>query len=334
MRELTYLLPIRRSTFNPTEIAEIRDYVETLRPAVGEILIVDGSPREVFQAHASVWGPVARHVRADNRYGYLNGKVNGIHTGLAVSEYDKTVVADDDIRFTPGDIARMDEALDRWEVVRPQNYLGFAPAAPHQLPWWALLEAGRMLMNRGWLKTGDYPGTCGFRKSTFRRVGPYDGDVLFDNEEIIRHFASSGASVFYATDFFILKRPPTLKKWWEQRPRQAYEDFVMRFKTALSLVLIPSLILSLAIGHPAVFAAILLTMAALSWIIAARGRRGRAADFFSRSAVLAAPVWVLERAASVWVAVYWRLLHGGYPFGDKVLSKGTGRDWLAGGRST
>ena len=72
-----------------------------------------------------------------------------------------------------------------------------------------------------------------------RRVGPYDGDVLFDNEEIVRHFALNGAEINYALDFFILKRPPVFQKWMEQRPRQAYEDFVMRAKTLLFIWLLP-----------------------------------------------------------------------------------------------
>ena len=34
-----------------------------------------------------------------------------------------------------------------------------------------------------------------------RRGGHYDGDVLFDNEEIVRHFALHGANIKYARDF-------------------------------------------------------------------------------------------------------------------------------------
>ena len=43
-----------------------------------------------------------------------------------------------------------------------------------------------MLINRALLRTADYPGTCAFHRATMLRVGHYDGDVLFDNEEIIR----------------------------------------------------------------------------------------------------------------------------------------------------
>jgi hypothetical protein len=49
--------------------------------------------------------------------------------------------------------------------------------------------------------------------------------------------------------------------------------------------------------------------------------------------VLYAPLWVLERALSVYWAFYWRVRYGGYPFGSALLSKGTGRAWVAGGRA-
>ena len=105
--------------------------------------------------------------------------------------------------------------------------------------WWARMEAARMLINRATLKTADYPGTCAFRRQTFFDLGEYDGDVLFDNEELIRHFARSGARIDYENDFFILKRPPEFRKWLEQRPRQAYEDFGLRGKTVLFASILP-----------------------------------------------------------------------------------------------
>jgi hypothetical protein len=183
------------------------------------------------------------------------------------------------------------------------------------------------------LRAGDYPGTCGFLRSTMKRVGPYDGDVLFDNEEIVRHFALNGATINYAPDFFILKRPPVIRKWIEQRPRQAYEDFGMRFKTALFLVLLPMLLFLNVISgaRAAIWFAAIVSLVSIS--IAARGLlRNRAYRFFPISTVLCAPLWILERSLSTYWAIYWRVRYGGYPFGERLLSKGTGDAWVAGGR--
>lgn len=323
----TYLLPIRRVRANAAEAGEFAAYFRSLAAAGCEVLVVDGSPPEVFDAHARAWEGVCRHVPVDPRYKYLNGKVNGVHTGVALAGCERIVLADDDIRYTAADIERACELLERHEMVRPQNYLS-------PLPWWARTESARMLINRGVLRAGDYPGTCAFRRSTCLRVGHYDGDVLFDNEEIVRHFALSGADVLCATDFFVLKRPPTLPKWMEQRPRQAYEDFVMRAKTVLFASLIPAaLALGLFAGVGALVAFVALVSLA-SVLVALRGLlRDRAFRFFPATMALYAPPWVLERALSVYWAFYWRVRYGGYPFGAALLSKGTGRAWVAGGRA-
>jgi hypothetical protein len=220
----TYLLTIRRVRFDAREAEAFAEYFRLLADAGCEVLVIDGSPREVFEAHAAAWRGHARHAPVDPQYKYLNGKVNGIHTGIALATCERVILADDDIRYTPGDVRRMSRLLDAHEMVRPQNYL-------RPLPLWARTEAARMLINRAWIKEGDYPGTLGVRRGAMLRVGHYDGDVLFDNEEIVRHFRARGARIRYARDFFIMKRPPSFRKWVEQRPRQAYEDFVMRAKT-------------------------------------------------------------------------------------------------------
>jgi hypothetical protein len=188
-----------------------------------------------------------------------------------------------------------------------------------------------MLINRAWIAEGDYPGTLGVRRGAMRRLGHYDGDVLFDNEEIVRHFRAHGAGITYARDFFVLKRPPGFRKWVEQRPRQAYEDFVMRAKTAFFTALPPALVLLwLAAGWRSALTAVA-ALACGAVLLAARGLGDGAARFFPPWVCLYAPLWVGERAVSTYWAFYWRIAHGGYPFGNKLLAKGTGRAWRAGG---
>ncbi|HKP93636.1 MAG TPA: glycosyltransferase [Chthoniobacterales bacterium] len=326
MKRCTYLLPIRRTTFSLTEATQLADYFRMLTDCGCDVLVVEGSRDDVFLQHAEVWRSVCRHERADRSFGFLNDKVNGIHTGVQLATTEKIILADDDIRYAPGDIDRVCELLDQFEVVRPQNFLS-------PLPWWARFEAARMLINRATLRTADYPGTCAFRRETMLRVGPYDGDVLFDNEEIIRHFAREGATVSYATNLFVRKRPPTLRKWIEQRPRQAYEDFALRTKTALFFS-VPIV----AAGLAAVFGwkGIVVWLGLIFVVgvtLASAGRwRGAAKRYFPAWVCFYAPLWILERSASTYWALGWHLLHGGYPFGDKILSKGIGRDWISGGR--
>src|SRR3954468_5954514 len=188
MPRVTYLLPVRRATFVADDAAQLAGYFRSLAEAGCEVLVVDGSPPAVFAQHDEAWRSLCRHEQVDRSFGFLNDKVNGIHTGVNLAGCEKIILADDDIRYTALEIDRVCELLDEFEVVRPQNFLS-------PLPWWARMEAARMLINRATLRTADYPGTCAFRRASMLRVGHYDGDVLFDNEEMIRHFARAGASI-------------------------------------------------------------------------------------------------------------------------------------------
>src|SRR5688500_2445803 len=134
----TYLLTIRRVRFDAREAESFAEYFRRLAEAGCEVLVVDGSPPEVFAAHAGAWRGACRHAPVDPQYKYLNGKVNGIHTGVALASRERVILADDDIRYTRADVRRMSRLLDAHEMVRPQNYLS-------PLPAWARTEAARML---------------------------------------------------------------------------------------------------------------------------------------------------------------------------------------------
>jgi hypothetical protein len=322
----TYLLTIRRTRFDLAEAEDFRRYFGFLRAAGCEVLVVDGSPAEIFQSYDEIWRERCRHAAVDPQYRFLNGKVNGIHTGIDLARNERVILADDDIRYTPEDVWRMCNLLAEYEMVRPQNY--FLP-----LPFWARMESARMLINRAFIREGDYTGTLGVTRTAMRRVGHYDGDVLFDNEEIVRHFRLKKAKICYARDFFVLKRPATFRKWIEQRPRQAYEDFIMRAKTAFFLSLPIVFVLFWLFGGLMSALVFVFFVGVGAVLTAALGLNDGATKFFPVSTVFYAPLWFVERSFSTYWAFYWRFTLGGYPFGDKVLSKGTGNSWSAAERA-
>ena len=322
----SYLLPIRRIVFSITEAEKFASYFRALKAAGCEVIVIDGSAPAVFEAHAAVWGSICRHEPVNRRFTYLNDKVNAIHTGIAIAANEKIILADDDVRYRAEEIALICERLERFDVVRPQNFV-----AP--LPWWSRVEAARMLINRATLRMADYPGTCAFRRSAALYAGEYDGDVLFDNEEMIRHFARRGLKIDHQIDLFIRKNPPPFRKWLEQRPRQAYEDFGLRGKTLFFATLLPLAVFLAFAGQGQALMFLAIVLAVGSILIAAAGRaRGEASQVFPQSACWFAPVWILERAASTYAAFSWYLVRGGYPFGDRILSRGIGRDWVVGGK--
>lgn len=80
-------------------------------------------------------------------------------------------------------------------MVRPQNY--FSPS-----PFWTNIDTGRILLNRAYFPEGNFPGTFGFRKTSFLNSLPFDRDVLFDNEEIVKHLENRGAAILFDRNFF------------------------------------------------------------------------------------------------------------------------------------
>lgn len=315
----TYLIPIRTSVIDHAVINEFYDYWEELGSWNCEVLVIDGSPQEVFETHARKWTN-CRHIKVDPKFTYLNGKVNGILTGVPMAKHEKIILADDDIRYTKAGILQILKELENYDMVRPQNY--FSPN-----PLRARIDSARILLNRSVFRNGDFPGTFGFLKSRFMAAGEFDGDVLFDNEELVRHFENCGAQILYATDFFVLRIPPTSGKWLEQRPRQAYEDFVMRYRTLFFLLVIPVHLWLLFKGKRKVAGVLAMSIAVVSVIKAFKGREKGAQKFFSAKTAFHAPLWILERSISIYLALYWKITKGGYPFGDKIISKGTGRAW-------
>jgi hypothetical protein len=202
----SYVVPFRRAGATRQELLDLAADFRRLRAAGCQVIVVDGSPPADFARHALAWQGLCRHVRVSDRWQFLNGKVNGVLTGVELAAHERVILADDDVVYDAADVRRMYALLADHDLVVPQNF--FTPA-----PWWARIETGRILLNRALRPAGDYPGTFGVRRSAFARIGPYDGDVLFENEELRRHFLRNGMRVRHARRFLIARRPASLAKW-------------------------------------------------------------------------------------------------------------------------
>lgn len=297
---LSYVLPLRWR--DDAELADLTDYLTALPPQV-HVLVVDGSPDEIFARHADAWaGTGIAHLRP--RGSFASGKVNGVHTGIAAAPDELVVIADDDVRYTEAGLRAVADRLRAADLVVPQNH--FAP-----LPWHAVWDSARTLLNRA--LGGDYPGTMGVRRSSFLDLGGYDGDVLFENLELVRTVRAGGGLVDRAHDVCVLRRPPTAAHFWSQRVRQAYDSFAQPGRLLAELSLLPVLL----IGRRRAAA----VLAGGSVLLAEVGRRrygGR--RHWPATASLAAPLWVAERAVCAWLAVGSRLRFGGVRYAGSVLS--------------
>lgn len=305
--DLTYVVPVRWR--DGEQQRDLAAYLAAIAPHCAEVIVVDGSPPEVFATNAAAWGEHARHVPPAAEETCLMGKVAGVRTGVRLASHERVVIADDDVRYDPATLRRTADLLDEHDLVRPQNYFS-------HLPWHARWDTARTLLNRAFGR--DYPGTLAVRRSRLLAMGLYDGDVLFENLELIRTVRAHGGSIAAPLDLYVARVPPSAAHFWGQRTRQAYDDFALPLRMALWLAVVPLLVLSAARRRPPWA----LAPAIASVALAELGRRragGRAV--FPASSSLLAPVWVLERGVCAWLAVLQRLRFGGVRYGDVVIPR-------------
>jgi hypothetical protein len=236
------------------------------------------------------------------------GKVGGVLTGLRHARHGKVVIADDDVRHSADTLRAIDALLDTADVVRPQNY--FVPT-----PWHARWDTARTLIARA--TGGDWPGTLGVAREVVVRAGGYRGDVMFENLELTRTVAAAGGRVVDAPDVFVERRPPTARHFWQQRTRQAYDEFARPHRLVAGLLLLPLV----AIGGRR--AAVSVTAVSIGLAEIGR-RRGRGRTVFPPTASLWAPVWTVERAITSWLALVARA-RGGIRYGGTRLALAASR---------
>ena len=306
-RELSYVMPVR--WHDDAGLDELTAYLRGLAREMAEVIVVDRSPEPLFAAHARAWEGLVTHLPIDPDVAFVMQKVDGVETGMRRVSHEKVVLADDDVRYGPAELDAMAAALDDADLVRPHNF--FAP-----LVWHARWDTGRTLLNRA--LGGDFPGTLGLRASIYRAMGGYDGDVLFENLELMRTVAAAGGRVRTRLDLLVARRPPSTRHFLSQRVRQAYDDFALPLRMAAFLAVGPAVAALIALRRPAGVAA----LAAGCVVLAESGRRrGGGARVYPLTGSLLAPAWALERGITMWLAVGRRVLSGGVPYGDRIIRR-------------
>jgi len=302
---LSYVLPLK--SVQPD--AELRDHVRLLASWIADVVVVDASAPDVRAVHGSWWAGRVRHVAPDPSRTCGNGKVWGVLTGLDLARYDAVVVADDDVRWELPALRRVLALLGSADLVAPANF--YRP-----LPWPARYDTARTLIHRALGR--DWPGTMALRRCALAPAGGcYDGDVLFENLELVRTVEAAGGRVVWALDLFVLRRPPDTGHFVGQRIRQAYDEFARPAHLVAALSVLPLVVMALSRRRRCPL--LVASAAAAAWAEAGR-RRGGGRQVYPASSSLLAPLWVLERAVCVWVAV-WLRLRGGVPYAGRRLRR-------------
>lgn len=290
-----------------SDMDDLTDYLRWLSGHT-ELVIVDGSTEVIFDRNHALWGPLGRHLRPDPAYRCLNGKAWGVMTGVRAASHELVIVADDDVRYDGPALRDMVRSLAGADLVRPQNY--FDP-----LPWHAAWDTARSLLNRS---IGcDHPGSFGVRRSTLIEAGGYDGNVLFENLELVRTIDAIGGSTVDRPGIYVRRLPPTVERFLSQRLRQAYDDLSQPIRFTAFLMVLPTIAAAIRFRGVRRF---LVGTGLIIISLAERGRRLHGGTLVFRSrCVWYAPVWVLGRGANVWIALWFRLFRGGVHYAGRRI---------------
>ena len=302
--DLEYVLPLRWDRVaSAREVPGMTAYLAWLGSVV-DVTVVDGSEQDVFRRHHALWSPMVRHLPPQARPG-PNGKVAGVVTGVFGARHERVVVADDDVRYGLEGLHQVHAALASADVVRPQCVFS-------ELLWHTRWDTSRTLVNRA--VGHDFPGTHGLRRSTFVAAGGYDGHALFENLEMTRTIEAAGGTVLDAPWLPVRRNAPVTSQFWDQRVRQAYDDFAQPGRLVAELSLLPLLAVA-SVRRPRLLGAAVVASVAVAEV---GRRRAGGVRMFERSAALWAPLWVAERALCVWLAVIDRC-RGGARYGGRRL---------------
>jgi glycosyl transferase family 21 len=304
--DLTYVLPLRCDGEGHADHVDLREYLRRIS-ALAEVIVVDGSPASTFASHRFEG---VTHVPPDPRMACLNGKVAGVLTGLRMASHEHVVVADDDVRYDAAALRSVRHLLSHAELVVPQNV--FQP-----MPWHARWDTARTLINRA--AGTDYGGTLAVRRSTLMRAGGYDGDVLFENLELMRTVRAHGGRITIARHLVVPRRPPTFRTFLGQRVRQAFDDLAQPIRMLTFLSIGPAIAAGIRRRRSA---APVVAMVIVSIAVAEIGRRRSGGPVhYPFSASLMAPLWIAERALCIWFALGRRIMLGGIRYRDSRIRR-------------
>jgi hypothetical protein len=303
---VSYVLPLRR--WRRVHPDPLTDYLRWLNTRV-DIIVVDGSAPELYATHRATWGHLVRHVPVDPGLVTPNGKVGGVLTGLALARAEKVVIADDDVRYDDGALQDITAVLDRYDLVRPQNV--FTP-----LSGAARYETARILLNRALGQ--DFPGTFGVRRSALLVMGGYDGDVVFENLELLRTAEAAEVRIAACPGLYVQRLPPDLDQLARQQVRYAYESLAQPVRLALELAVVPVLATLLRRQRYRALGGYAATVTALAEI---GRRRAGGRTVFPVTSSLIAPCWLITRGVCCWAALSLRLTRGGLPYSGTTIRR-------------
>ncbi|NUP35112.1 MAG: hypothetical protein HOU01_25885, partial [Streptomycetaceae bacterium] len=160
-------------------------------------------------------------------------------------------------------------------------------------------------------------------RSTVLDIGGWSAEVLFENLELWRAVEAAGHTALSVPHVRVAREAPSVRQFWSQRVRQAYDDLAQPGRLVVELAILPVAALAARRGPEA-----LGSFGAACVLVAVHGRRRLGTERVPPSVPLWAPVWVLERGVCTWLALACRLRGGVRYHGSRVRVAAHSAAWL------
>jgi cellulose synthase/poly-beta-1,6-N-acetylglucosamine synthase-like glycosyltransferase len=315
--KLSVVVPIKVNQI--CKIADLKEYLSYMCENIfddQEIIIIDDSSEDVSTVLKSWFNcDQVKYFFLPEKYKTgLNGKLNALEYALNIAEGEYIFYMDDDCRpsirlfndlykyFDVHECFRCMSAYERPNFADLINLCGLFVINcidPRKQFW------GHIIINR----------------NTLISLGIPDKDILFDDFAVDFKFRQSGKNIGYVKNIAVnMISNTTVKAFFQQRVRYAYENMVYPSRFIFFLSIIPLLVMiSFLFG---IFYTLLLIVVftILTWTVAATGQIIYGAGRVPIFTFLAAPIWFWFYPITSWFALFY-FFYGGIKFGGKQIRK-------------
>ena len=235
----TVIVPLRQNIFNFVQVYDLlKCYVSLVKRAEIQldVLLLDNSPDEVAARIRSVCQslPVKYVFLPHSERISKNQKMDAIWYGLRLSNTDKIILFDDDIRPSCQNVELICEDLAAHSIVKCiVNFI--SPKFVDRVDLAGIYAYNQLS------RYGQTWGNISFLKSVLLSRGFPRRDVVYDELAIERRIRN-GSNHYYRADPPIqMKSERSWATFLNQRIRYAYENIAFRFRFLCDLLVLPAL---------------------------------------------------------------------------------------------
>lgn len=320
---LSVIIPIKLAF--GIDVLDFVNYIKKLSKQMSsyryEIIISDESGYEVFDyinKELESCSKIKHIVPKDEYRTGENDKLNGIYAALEYCTYDKILLVDDHYRVSKDTIEKIVPLYKTYDCFKMMPKF-------NAFPFSALIDLCGMFVVNMVDYRKQYCGHLCFKKKHIIKYGFPSRDSLFDELAIEEHLRKNKCSIGYIKDITLeAVQNITVKRFWEQRVRYAYENMAIPIRFVMFLMILP-LLFVLQIINPLFSALFALSISTIVLLIAFIGQIIYGQNNVPRFSFLLSPIWFWFYPFTSWIALAKYML-GGVMFGGRKIKKALVKD--------